>query len=58
MRNLAHQSPQGNMHKLFDCIRTPLKRFLACLTFRRKETRLRHLHKKTNTGSASALPAI
>ena len=25
--NLAHQSPRGNMHKLFDCIRTPLKRF-------------------------------
>ena len=28
--NLAHQSPRGNMHKLFDCIRTPRKLFLAC----------------------------
>ena len=52
--NFAHQSPRGNMHKLLDCIRTPLKRFLACLTFHRKEKRLRHLHKRTNPGSAPA----
>ena len=51
-RNLAHQSPQGNMHKLFGCIRTPLKRFLAYLTFHKKEIRLRHLHKRTKRGSA------
>ena len=57
-RNLAHQSPRGNMHKLFDGIKTPLKRFLACLTFHRKEVRLRHLHKRTNPGSAPALLAI
>ena len=44
--NLAHQSPRGNMHKLFDCIRTPLKRFLASLAFHRKEIGLHHLHKK------------
>ena len=25
--NLVHQSPRENMHKVFDCIRTPLKRF-------------------------------
>ena len=50
--NLAHQSPRGNIHKLFDCISTPLKRFLACLTFHREEIRLRHLHKRTNTRSA------
>ena len=50
--NLAHQSRRGNMHKLFTCISTPLKRFLACLTFHREEIRLRHLHKRTNTGSA------
>ena len=49
---LAHQSPQGNMQKLFDCIRPLLKHFLACLTFHRKEIRLRHLHKRTNPGSA------
>ena len=24
--NLEHQSPRGSMYKLFDCIRTPLKR--------------------------------
>ena len=52
---LAHQSPRGNMLKLFDCIRTPLKRFLACLTFHRKEIRLRHLHKRTNPGSAPGI---
>ena len=40
------------MHKLFDCISTPLKRFLDFLTFHREEIRLRHLHKGTNTGSA------
>ena len=50
--NLAHQTPRWNMHKLFDCISTPLKRFLACLTFHREEMRLRHLHKRTNIGSA------
>ena len=50
--NLTHQSPRENMHKLFDCIRTPLKRFLACLIFHRKEVRLSHLHKRKNTGSA------
>ena len=50
--NFAYQSPRGNMHKLFDFMRTPLKRFLACLTFHRKEIRLRHLHKRTNPGSA------
>ena len=49
---LARQSRQGNMQKLFDCIRPLLKRFLACLTFHRKEIRLRHLHKRTNPGSA------
>ena len=46
------QSPRWNMHKLFDCIRTPLGRFLACLIFHKKEIRLRQLHKRTNTGSA------
>ena len=51
MGNLAHQSPRGNMHKLFDCIRTPLKHFLVILTFHRKEIGLRHLHKRTNPGS-------
>ena len=50
--NFAHQSPRGNMYKLLDCLRTPLKRFLACLTFHRKEIRLRHLHKRSNPGSA------
>ena len=49
---LAHQSPQRNMQKLLDCIRPLLKRILACLTFHRKEIRLRHLHKRTNPGSA------
>ena len=44
--NLAHQSPWASMHKLFDCIKTPLKRFLY-------EIRLRHLHKRTNPGSAA-----
>ena len=41
------------MHKLFDCISTPLKRFLACLTFHREEIRLRHLHKRKNTDSTT-----
>ena len=50
--NLTHQGPRGNMHKLFDCISIPLKHFLACLIFHREEIRLRHLHKRTNTGSA------
>ena len=50
--NLTHQGPRGNMHKLFGCISTPLKRFLACLTFHTEEIRLRHLHKRTNTGAA------
>ena len=45
------QSPQGNMQKLFNCIRPLRKRFLACLTFHRKEIRLRHLNKRTNPGS-------
>ena len=40
------------MHKLFDYISTPLKRFLACLAFHMEEIRVRHLHKRTNTGSA------
>ena len=44
---LAHQSPQGNMDKLVDCIKTPLKRFLPCLAFRRTEIRLSHLYKRT-----------
>ena len=52
MENFVHQSPRGNMHKLFDYIRTALKRFLACLTFHMKEIRLRHLYKRTNPGSA------
>ena len=52
--NLADQSPRGNMFKLFDCIKTPLRRFLACLTFHRKEILLCHLHKRTNPGSAPA----
>ena len=56
--DLAHQSPRGNMHKLFDCIRTPLKRFLAILTFHKKEIELRHLDKRTNPGSALLLSAI
>ena len=50
---LAHESQRGNMQKLFDGIRTPLKRFLACLTFHRKEILLCHLHKRTNPGSGS-----
>ena len=49
---LVHQSPQGNMQELFDCIRLLLKRFLTWLTFHRKEIRLHHLHKRTNPGSA------
>ena len=52
--NLVHQSPWGNMHKFLDCIRTPLKRFLACLTFHTKEIRLRHLHKRANPESTPA----
>ena len=48
--NLAHQRLRGN--KLFYCIRTPLKRVLVCFTFHRKEIRLPHLHKRTNTGSS------
>ena len=55
MGNLAHQSPRGNMHKLLGCVRTSLKRFLACLTFHGKEIRLRHLYKRTNPGSAPAI---
>ena len=39
------------MRKLFDCIKTPLKRFLTSLTLHRKEMQPRHLHKKTNPGS-------
>ena len=50
--NLAHQSPRGNTHKLFHCIRTLLKLFLATLTFHRKEIGRCHLHKRTNPGSA------
>ena len=53
--NLAHQNPRGNMYKMFDCIRTPLKRFSTCLTF---QIRLRHLHKRTNTGSVPAFCMI
>ena len=49
--NLAHQSTRGNMHKLFDCIKTPLKRFAACLIFHRKEIRFCNSYKKTNPGS-------
>ena len=52
MGNLAHQSPRGNMHILLGCIRTSLERFLACLTFHRKEIRLRHLRKRSDPGSA------
>ena len=52
MGNLEDQSPLGNMHKFFDCIKTPLKYFLACWTFHREEKRLHHLHKRTNPGSA------
>ena len=51
---LAHHSPRRNMQKLFNCIRTPPNRFLACLTFQRKEIRFRHLHKRTNPGSVPA----
>ena len=36
MEYLADQSRRRNMHKLFDCIKTPLKRFLHCLAFHRK----------------------
>ena len=49
--SLAHQSPRGNMHKLFDCIKTPLERFLPCLAFHRKDIQLFHLHKRINSGS-------
>ena len=52
MGNFAYQSPRGNMHKVFHFMKTPLKHFLACLTFQRKEIRLRHLHKKMNPASA------
>ena len=31
--NLAHLSPRENIHKLFDCIKTPLKYFLPYLAF-------------------------
>ena len=31
--NLAHRSPPGNMHKLFDCIKNLLNFFLAFLRF-------------------------
>ena len=31
--NLAQLSPRGNIHKLSDCIKTPLKYFLPCLAF-------------------------
>ena len=31
--NLAHLSPRGNIHKLSDCIKTPLKYFLPYLAF-------------------------
>ena len=51
---LAHHSPRRNMQKLFNCIRTPPKRFLTCLTFQRKEIRFRHLYKRTNPGSVPA----
>ena len=51
---LAHHSPRRNMQKLFNCIRTPPKRFLTCLTFKMKDIRFRHLHKRTNPGSAPA----
>ena len=53
--NVAHQSPRGNMYKLFDCIKTPLKRFLACLKFYKKEIRLCYLHKSTNSGPTPGL---
>ena len=50
--NLAHQKVQReNLHQLFDCLRTPLNHFLACLTFNRKEIQLRQLHERTNPGS-------
>ena len=35
--DLSHKSPRRNMHKLSDCIKTPLKSFLACLTFHWKK---------------------
>ena len=38
------------LHKFFDCIRTPLKGFSPCLKFHSMEIRLRHLHKRTNPG--------
>ena len=49
---ITAQRPQGNMQELFNCMRPLLKGFLACLTFHRKEIRLRHLHKRTNPESA------
>ena len=55
MDNLAHQSLGGNMHKLFDCIKTPLKRILCCLAFHRKKIRLCYLHTRTNPESASEI---
>ena len=50
--NLIHLSSWENTHKLFDCIKTPLKHFLPCLAFHRKEIRLCHLYKRTKPGSA------
>ena len=50
--NLTFQNPRKKMHKLYDCIKTPLKLFLTCLTFHREEMQFLHLHKRTNTGSA------
>ena len=55
MENLMHQSLRGNVHKLFDCIKTPLKRFLRCLAFHRKKIQLFYLHKRANPGSASEI---
>ena len=52
---ITAQRPQGNMQELFNCMRPLLKDFLACLTFHRKEIRLRHLHKRTNPGSAPGI---
>ena len=46
------KSPRENLHQLFDCLKTPLNHFLACLTFNRKEIQLRQLHERAKPGSA------
>ena len=45
--NVANQSPWGKLHWLFDSIKHLVNVFSLF-----KKTRLRHLHKRTNPGSA------